>query len=395
MRPPTAGKRLTQLRTLLLALNFTLFAQIAAAQEDRPVRRSAEMRSAAITQAAQAAVRQQVVATYVPAPESRRIPTQVVRNGVNLIEMPFVSVAAEERLALILSVRADPGLRCTRRGCGGVVRIGLNDSARVNDRITLPVPMPVEIYGLDSVAPEMVTIATTHTLTPIRVHTIGQSAVLRVRPVGLPEAEIPLPVQMGTLGMSLASGSIDRFGLESTTLNIGPVEGLDPTDTIAVRLEAVGARVDPSVVHLTGRDVQSVKVRSRSASSGTVKAIGPPYVNTQPVNVKMTLPWLFVLFSLLGGLAGGFVRQTFFGAKGSRQEKVNHIIASALAGFVLTLLLVLGFNLSGVPLPIGDSSEVAGFATTGLLAAIADVILSMRRNAGTQSTPDMPQPSEQ
>jgi hypothetical protein len=332
----------------------------------------------------------QVAATLTPVSRERlKAIEHVVRNGSNVLEVPFVELLTPEQvlLALKLTVRVDPGLRCTRRGCTGIVRVGLNDSVRINERIQLPAPVPIQIFGPDMVDPDTFSITVTQFLRPIRIHSVAHSAVLNVSPAGYPAAEIPLPVQKVQLGMNAVSPTIDRFGLETTELHIGPIEGLDPGDTVVVRLEAKGARVDPSIVQVTSVNGATVKLRSRSGASGTVTAIGPSYVSTTPVNVTMIFPWFFLLFTMLGGLMGGFFRQTFFGSNGTTTQKATRVLASALMGVALTLLLVLGFNLLGIPLPVGDTSEPVGFAVGAVAAVIADAVAGVWRKTPMHESP--------
>jgi hypothetical protein len=252
--------------------------------------------------------------------------------------------------------------------------------------------VPVQLYGPDLVEPDTFSITLTHVLRPVRVHTVAQAAVLKVSPAGFAPAEIPLTVQKVQLSMNATSPTIDRFGLETTDLNIGAIEGLDPSDTVVVRFEADGVRVEPSRVEVTSTDGATVKLRSRSRAAGTVKAITPSYVNSTPVKVAMAFPWLFLLFTLLGGITGGFFRQTFFGEAGTKSQKAGRVVASALMGVALTLLLVLGFNLLGIPLPVGDASEPAGFAVGAVAAVIADAVASIWRKSPSQ--PGTPTPRE-
>ncbi len=320
------------------------------------------------------AIKQQVAVNYVAVPEEQqKISARIRPDGLRVLAVPMFTTV-DNSLSLRLDVIAEPGLRCSQRGCAGVVRVGLSDSARSNERIQLPAPVLIQAYGLERIEPDTFSISATHLLHELRVRAVGQQPVLRVRPVGLATVDIPLPVQKVALHMSIASPTIDMLGLETTSLNIAPLEGLDADESVEIQLVGKGAIVKPSVVQLTNSRGASVSVRSRSRASAEISALTPTYITSTPVTITMTFPWLFLLFTVLGGLTGGFFRQTFFGTEATRSQKAGRITGSALMAVAITVLLVLGFNVVGMPLPTGDASEPAGFAVGAVTAAIVDAL---------------------
>ncbi len=336
--------------------------------------------------------RRQMQATAIRIPhDSLRVVQNVMRNGVNLLEVPLVEIITPtQTLTLELSVDPNPGLRCGRSGCAGVVRIGVIDATRPLERIELPNEMSIDLYGPDSVSPSPVLLNATRVLSPIRIQSRTQDVVLRVHPVGLPSVDVPLPVRTLQLRMSVASRTIDAWGLEHTELHLAALQGLDAGDTVDVSLQAAGVRVQPSVVRLTANTGAFAQIRSRSPGAGSITAQGPSYVQSAEASVQITWPWLFMVFTLIGGLIGAYFRQRYFGAQEARKDAVTRVIASALMGALLAFGLAVGINITGIALPGGFVSEVVGLVEAGIFATIADVVISTRRGKRDADPADKP-----
>lgn len=339
--------------------------------------------------------RMQATAIRVP-PDSARVVRPVVREGVNLLEVPIVTiVTGTEALALKLSVDPNPGLTCNRRGCAGVVRVGVVDTLRPLERIPLPSEMQVEMYGPDSVAPSTVVFTATRTLSPVRVQSRTQEATLMIQPIGLPTVDVELPVRALKLSMTIASQTIDAWGLEKTQVHIAPVQGLDADDTVEVRLQGAGLRIDPSLVKVTAFSGATAEVRSRSVDTATVSAFGPAYVQPAREPVRAVMPWSFILFTLVGGLIGAFFRERFFGAGGTARSAVTRVLASALMGALLAVGTAVGINLTTLPLPTGIASEALGMVEAGILAAIAVGLMSAHNKPPVPRDTGTPRPDHQ
>ena len=345
----------------------------------------------------QAFRRQMRATSVVVPPDSARQVRNVTRGGVNLLEASLVTISTPATtLTLELSVDPNPGLVCSRRGCAGDVRIGVVEKNRPFERIPLPDEMSIELYGPDSVAPQYVVLTATRMLQRVRVQSRTQEAVLKVHPVGLPSLDVALPVRALQLRMTMASETMDAWGLETTQLHIAELQGLDPGDTVEVRLQGAGVRVEPSVVKLTAFNGATVEIRSRRVGTASVAAFGPAYLQTTPASVQSEIPWSFILFTLAGGLIGAFFREKFFEATSTPRQAFTRGLASALMGALLAIGTVVGINLTSLPLPTGIASEVIGMFEGGIFAAIADALISARRGASPGQPADrQPRPDHQ
>ena len=121
------------------------------------LQRATTFRSDRITQ-----LQEQVTRNYVAVPvEQQKISARIRADGLRVLAVPMFTTV-DNSLSLRLDVIAEPGLRCSQRGCSGVVRVGLSDSARSNERIPLPAPVLIQAYGLDRIEPDTFSISATH-----------------------------------------------------------------------------------------------------------------------------------------------------------------------------------------------------------------------------------------
>lgn len=336
--------------------------------------------------------RSDAASTVVIPPASLRTATNVLRNGEARLEAPLVSITTgASTLDLDVSVDPRPGLSCNRFGCEGTVQVGVVERKSPYERIVLPSPMHVNLYGVDGAEPSNFDVGTTRTLVPVKVRSRTQDAVLTVHPVGLAAVDIPLPVRVLTLRMSAAAATMDAWGLEKTWLNIAPVQGLDPGDTVEIMLRASGLRVDPSVVQVSAVKGARAELRSRGIGQAVITAQGPSYVQGAEERIAVTPPWIFLLFALIGGLVGAFGREKLGDPSASRRGTVLRILAVGLVGAVFATATALGLAVTGLPLPAGSVSELLAFAEAGIIAfAINHVLAQYGGKSGGSSGPPTP-----
>lgn len=332
------------------------------------------------------AVSSRVAGTVAVPPDSLRVARSVLRNGAVRLEAPLASITTGGRtLDLELSIDAAPGLSCTRRECSGIVQVEVLASDRPNSVLPLPVPLSVDLYGVESVRPVRLTLTSTRRLHAVEVRSRTGDATLTAHPDGLPSIEVPLPLRTLALRMSAESEAMDAWGLETIALNIAPVEGLDPSDTVDIQLQGSGVRVDPSLVRLTAATGATARLRSRGLGTGGVTALGPAYIQEAHVPIRLAPPWLFFGLALLGGLIGGFAREKLRDRAGEKGGAGTRIAAVALIALVLATGTALGLNVTGLPLPAGVVSEMLGFVEAGIIAFLIDPVLD-RLGGGSGGT---------
>jgi hypothetical protein len=278
---------------------------------------------------------------FVP-PEELRVARELRRADVLTLEAPLFVVTTRERVYnLSLSVDPRPGLACSARGCAGTVQLSVVDSAQPVDEIPLPFTVAVDLFGVDSVAPSHLEVGSTRRLHSVHVYSRMAEATLVAQPVGFESVQVPLPVRKPQIRMEAAATSMDAWGLETIKLNVLPVQGLDPDDTLDVLLRGDGLRVEPSHVRVSSTSGDSAVLRSRALGRGVVTAQGPPYVEGAEAVVRMRPPWMFLLFALVGGLAGAVIAEQRRGWPDTGAAVVRQLGADALFGVILAVLTAL------------------------------------------------------
>jgi hypothetical protein len=123
--------------------------------------------------------------------------------------------------------------------------------------------------------------------------------------------------------------------------------------------------VTPTTVNLAYNRPAVVTLRSEGLGRASVTASAPG-AESNTVQIQYTFPWLFLIFSLVGGFLGGTAK--FFTLK----EKPSSFLATTIGSLSIGLLgavayFVLGINL----LDIEFSSTFNEFAVLGISALIA------------------------
>lgn len=324
------------------------------------------------------AFKRRMAATITVPPDSQRVARNILRDGTLRLEAPLVAITTPTTsLKLEVSVDARPGLRCTYSGCEGTIRVELIESTRPLEEIVLPSPIQIDLYGVDAVTPSRFAAEATRRLTQVQVRSRTQDATLTVRPVGLAAVDFPLPVRTLQLRASAAVTTMDAWGLEKTRLNIAPVQGLDPADTIEVLLQGTGLRVDPSTVRVSALAGAHAEIRSRGVGEAIVTARGPSWIEGADVRVRIVLPWLFLLLALLGGLIGAFGYEQKFGApERTRGARARSVVGIGLVAALLAIGTALGLDNYGLPLPVGVVSELLGMVEACLIAFFIDFVVA-------------------
>lgn len=329
-------------------------------------------------------------------PKDLRTARTVVRDGVTRLEAPLAAiVTGTGTLNLDLSVDPDPGLFCKRDGCTGTVQVEVVDADRRSRVVRLPAPMQIDFYGVDAVTPDSVTVGETRTLRHIAVSSRTPTATLTVHPRGLESVEVPLPVRTLELQLNAGSESMDAWGLETLTLSVAPVEGLDANDAVEIQLRGDGLRVEPSVVQVTSTKGATAKIRSRGVGRGSVRAVGPSYVREARIDIAVRPPWLFFLFALIGGLIGAFAREKTRKQGGTGSGLLIQVVAVALVALLLAAGTAIGVNVTGLSLPMNQVSEILGAVEAGIIALAIDPIFDRLggKNKDDTQKPSAPEPT--
>jgi hypothetical protein len=206
---------------------------------------------------------------------------------------------------------------------------------------------------------------------------------IRVR---LADAELPykfpIPHQPGAPLLISDATSESGFGVGSVKLTVKNAEA-DQTPLIAasemtIQLQTEGASLEPSEVKIPAGSTQAtVEVRSRSMGIATIRAVGD--LRSDPVEIDFVFPWSFLITTLLGGAAGGylsFVRTKSKSPK-RRSKLVQAIVEGAIVGVLMVVALLVMPGIAGV-VPTAARSSVIGWLLMSALAGFVGIELIER-----------------
>ena len=149
----------------------------------------------------------------------------------------------------------------------------------------------------------------------------------------------------------------EGFGLEKTKLNINIV-GASSIDPVEVSFPK--GRVKPDKIQLSSNETKTVTLRSgNSLETLDIQAqgIGTNSQNYISNTVKVTyiFPWLFIIFSLIGGLLGYIARY-------QKKTKWKYIYLGMIDG----LIAVIFYFVLKIPIKFLGELEFLGFVICGV-----------------------------
>ena len=209
-------------------------------------------------------------------------------------------------------------------------------------------PSPVTFAKLGS--PKTVTLAVSAPADMYKIKTITM----------LDESDpIDLGITRPLIVVKPVNKTIRGLGLEATEVNI-QVTGAESVEGQDVTLTATPVGIEPGRVKLDKSGAATVQFRSRGLTPVVITADHPGFVAGMET-VTFTLPWLFFVLTMLGGIAGAFI-----GLDNANTWKRNLSVGAAM-GLVVVVAYLSGFQLSQISVPAGVPTEGGSF----VLAVIA------------------------
>lgn len=287
------------------------------------------------------------------------------------LENRYIQFDAAGREVLTLSVRiaiAGGGLRYdpALQAFVGTVFIGLEDSVRHTERLTLSRPIDVQVTG-DAESVEPGNLRLTHTNVPfesvrIRAQLTGDVVRLLVQPTFDPDiAPTPIPVVRPSIIVHASPETIHAFGLQSATITISGPPTLSGESMV---ISADRGDLDTNTLSLPPRGAATTKIRSGAPGSATVRVeVGD--VTSRVTTLRFAFPWSFLVAAVLGSLVGALIR----GRVGAGQSVAQVDVLLGLAcGLVAAVAYTIGLNLIGVELSV-RVGDAAAFVVSALGAA--------------------------
>jgi hypothetical protein len=287
------------------------------------------------------------------------------------LPLTLVTVNAEGvQLDLQPIVEAGDGLMM--RGAGsaftGALHVGVRNTANPTGTETLGQPVQILVTGaLGLISPQSVSV--THTNLPLVDVALEDPAPqepvqVLMRASFFPEAfTIPVPVRRPRLVIEISPPSIQGFGVDTAIVSVR-MEGVQDAAGRSVSLASTQGRLDPApAVTLDAQGTASATLRSESVGPSTVTASAGG-VQPQTGTVAYVWPVRFLVFSLLGGCAGAFLKRGTASGKKSKGSW-RWLAVGAVSGLVLAVATAIGINLLPWQ-PTATMSEALVFGVAAL-----------------------------
>ncbi|MCU0252390.1 MAG: Ig-like domain-containing protein [Vicinamibacterales bacterium] len=174
---------------------------------------------------------------------------------------------------------------------------------------------------------------------------------------------IPVPVRRPRLVLEISPPSIQGFGVDTAVVSVR-MEGVQDAAGRSVSLASTQGRLDPApAVTLDAQGTASATLRSESVGPSTVTASAGG-VQPQTGTVAYVWPVRFLVFSLLGGCAGAFLKRGTASGKKSKGSW-RWLAVGAVSGLVLAVATAIGINLLPWQ-PTATMSEALVFGVAAL-----------------------------
>ena len=182
-----------------------------------------------------------------------------------------------------------------------------------------------------------------------------------------------MPVRRPTLVLEISPPSIQGFGVDTAIVSVR-MEGVQDAAGRSVSLASTQGRLKPApAVTLDAQGTASSTLRSESVGSATVTASANG-VQPQTRTVTYVWPVRFLVFSLLGGCAGAFVKGRTMSGKKSKGS-LRWLAVGAASGLVFAVATAIGINLlPWTPTATMSDALVFGVAALGTFLGAGTLI---------------------
>jgi hypothetical protein len=248
----------------------------------------------------------------------------------------------------------------------GTIILGITAIVPRPEPLPLTAPVVFQVLDADSADPAETSFQSTSP--PYKIVQVTLSAVRPVQVLStlIPDGGVNITLPLNPmLAVEVGRSAIDGFGLETTPVNISLL-GVERPGGRVVTLRTDAGYLDPTRVQLDENGNASVAVRSGSVGASRITATTPGVESAQTI-VQFNFPYLTLLASIFGGLAGGFVR-----ARGRPRGRA--LAVAAVWGLIVFVCYAVGINL----LPFTPSVTIGAalvFAVSALGALFGPALL--------------------
>jgi hypothetical protein len=244
----------------------------------------------------------------------------------------------------------------------------LQDTVRPRESRPVAPAIPFALIGDAQVAPAEVAIA--HTNLPLqRVVVLARDAADSVRVHVVPGSELAgrdlwIPVEPG-LTVTIEPRRIQGWGIQTAKV-IVRIVGRSVIEPVTASVSATRSALDTSRVVIDESGTGEVRLRSGGMGTDTIEVFVAGIGRVRQT-ANVTLPWVFLIAALLGGVFGGLgaAAQRKQGRRKARWGE--HAIKGVFAGLLAALAwYALGINLLQLDLGMARFNELAVFTLAAL-----------------------------
>lgn len=290
--------------------------------------------------------------------------------------MPFVFVTPDATLSgewvlrPIYKVVEPMRWQSDSRRFSGSFFFALQDTVRPAESRPVEPAIPFALLGDAEVAPREVAIA--HTNLPLqRVMVLARDAADSVRVHVVPGSELAgrdlwIPVER-SITVTVEPRRIQGWGIQTAKV-VARIVGTSAVDPVTASVSAMRSTLDTTRFEIDESGTGEVRLRSGGIGEDTVEVFVAG-IGRVGQTVEVTLPWIFLLAALLGGVFGGLAAAAQ-GRKGRRKPRWGeHALKGVFAGLLGALAwYALGINLLQIDIGLTRFNELAVFTLAALAA---------------------------
>ena len=193
---------------------------------------------------------------------------------------------------------------------------------------------------------------------------VNDSASIKVITVSNPSGYITYLKVKPSLELTSNRDKMQGLGIQQVPLAVS-FGGSKSTDSVSVTFIPEKGTVNPNPLKMRYNETATTYLRSEGMGKSLLTATANS-IKSNPLSFTYTFPWPFLLATILGGLAGSFIKQN---SKSTRKKMTSKVIlVGIVTGFIgAAAYYVLGINLLGLSFNAGFN-EIAVFVISALFA---------------------------
>ena len=200
---------------------------------------------------------------------------------------------------------------------------------------------------------------------------VNDSASIKIITVSNPSGYITYLKVKPTLELFSNRDNMQGLGIQQIPITVS-FSGSKSFDSVSVIFSPEKGTVNPNPLKMKYNETATAHLRSEGMGKSLLTATANS-IKSNPLHFTYTFPWPFLLATILGGLAGSFIKQN---SKSTRKKITSKVIlVGIVTGFIgAAAYYVLGINLLGLSFSAAFN-EIAVFVISALFAYFGIMII--------------------